>query len=368
MESEDKVCGLCRLQIAKYTCPRCMVPYCALSCYRGEAHAGCSEDFYKQEFMENLNTRATSDEKRKMASMLKAFEEEQAAEAEEVDDIEGEYSLEERLQGLDLDNSDDLDTVWERLTEQEKSKFKELISGKDLSPYIEVWHPWWCQDNNCGACVCSSEENVHLPTSAVKPGPTPEIHLKDVPDIKTLLRGKEPAKEMVNNLVNVLFAYAYVLRRFNGEILAQDVVQDCISFFETTSGVLGQAVIYDSVSLAISSAVVQVETVSKLRMGDNITTEIVLDVTCILDNVEFVQIALGHTYKMFKKGKRKDVARKLWFYLSWWTSIKDQTNMWDTVKEQVRMEFVALKDKFKEHEVAQDKFEASRKTLIQEMD
>eukprot|EP00039_Didymoeca_costata_P030866 m.31833 g.31833 ORF g.31833 m.31833 type:complete len:97 (+) comp8351_c0_seq2:598-888(+) len=74
------------------------------------------------------------------------------------------------------------------------------------------------------------EENVHLPTSAVKPGPTPEIHLKDVPDIKTLLRGKEPAKEMVNNLVNVLFAYAYVLRRFNGEILAQDVVSGFLFF------------------------------------------------------------------------------------------------------------------------------------------
>ncbi len=56
LESSDKMksCKLCYKDAGRYTCPRCNIPYCSSVCYKCEAHAQCSEQFYKECFMEGL--------------------------------------------------------------------------------------------------------------------------------------------------------------------------------------------------------------------------------------------------------------------------------------------------------------------------
>lgn len=44
----------CNKEQAKYTCPRCNLGYCGLSCYRHKEHSDCSEAFYKECCMEAL--------------------------------------------------------------------------------------------------------------------------------------------------------------------------------------------------------------------------------------------------------------------------------------------------------------------------
>ena len=44
----------CKKEKPKYTCPRCNIRYCSSACYKSEGHLQCSENFYKECFMEGL--------------------------------------------------------------------------------------------------------------------------------------------------------------------------------------------------------------------------------------------------------------------------------------------------------------------------
>ncbi|KAJ3609959.1 hypothetical protein NHX12_022053 [Muraenolepis orangiensis] len=70
--SEGTVCGLCKSKPSCYTCPRCSVPYCCLSCYRSPDHILCSEEFYKQSVMQELKDmgETPADGRKKMQDIL----------------------------------------------------------------------------------------------------------------------------------------------------------------------------------------------------------------------------------------------------------------------------------------------------------
>ncbi|XP_040035249.2 zinc finger HIT domain-containing protein 2 [Gasterosteus aculeatus] len=48
------VCMLCERQPSCYTCPRCNLQYCGLSCYQSPRHSVCSEEFYKESVLQEL--------------------------------------------------------------------------------------------------------------------------------------------------------------------------------------------------------------------------------------------------------------------------------------------------------------------------
>lgn len=54
-------CALCMTVPSRYTCPRCNVSYCGLSCYRGVRHRTCSEAFYRDEVLRGLQEAARSE-------------------------------------------------------------------------------------------------------------------------------------------------------------------------------------------------------------------------------------------------------------------------------------------------------------------
>lgn len=49
-------CLICRQQRARYSCPSCNIPYCSLTCYRAESHAGCSQSFVQKTVRDELMT------------------------------------------------------------------------------------------------------------------------------------------------------------------------------------------------------------------------------------------------------------------------------------------------------------------------
>ena len=53
--AESRVCSVCTITFAKYTCPRCFVAYCGLGCYKRHGQ-GCTEAFYRDQVMESLET------------------------------------------------------------------------------------------------------------------------------------------------------------------------------------------------------------------------------------------------------------------------------------------------------------------------
>ncbi|KAM9726809.1 zinc finger HIT domain-containing protein 2 isoform 1-T2 [Menidia menidia] len=66
------VCMLCNCKPSYYTCPRCNLHYCGLSCYQSPEHTACSEEFYKESVFQELKEMGKTEEegKKKMQEIL----------------------------------------------------------------------------------------------------------------------------------------------------------------------------------------------------------------------------------------------------------------------------------------------------------
>ncbi|KAF2367627.1 Zinc finger HIT-type [Trinorchestia longiramus] len=172
-------CELCSKNPSRYTCPRCNVHYCSMQCYAGPLHSTCSEGFYKEQVQQQLhNHRAPPDSREKMKQMLRRLEEEDVAadatlpsfnqpgcetgplqgEENEELDSDDDDDLEERLKGVDLDDSDE---VWSRLTEDERRQFRQLVQTGDVTAVLPPFQPWWHPtegSDDTGAAIIELDE------------------------------------------------------------------------------------------------------------------------------------------------------------------------------------------------------------------
>ncbi|XP_063425358.1 zinc finger HIT domain-containing protein 2-like [Mytilus trossulus] len=218
---EENVCKLCLKTKAKYTCPRCNIQYCSLECYKGEKHVQCSENFYKECFMEGLKDFGSSKEdKQNVLEMLQRVKDEDPG----FDSDDDNEDLEARLEGLDLET--DSKTVWNKLTDKEKKEFERLMAGGELSTLVEVWAPWWNDK------VLISEMNDRKVKTRI-----PAIQ-KDITDISTLLSKGKPSADLKNNVINVLYAYCFICRLYNGDHMSFqiEVTKEVLSVSKVLSG------------------------------------------------------------------------------------------------------------------------------------
>ncbi|RXW23049.1 hypothetical protein EST38_g2810 [Candolleomyces aberdarensis] len=210
-DTADKV--VCKLrQFAKYTCPNCNVPYCSLTCYRNEAHAKCSEGFYKKEIESGINVEPskTAQERTQMLEVLKRFEEESAENEDtfgvDKDEDEDEDGLSQRLANIDLESAS-ADTLWSILTPKEREKFlqavndpssevaQQLLSSDELRKNLR--EPWWK--------VSNLPDDPILPRHQVE-----EPSLIDIPD--SMLKPVPNRPLLVYNIVSICICYAFAIR------------------------------------------------------------------------------------------------------------------------------------------------------------
>ena len=123
------LCQLCLVQGSKYTCPKCHLNYCSLTCYKSEKHLDCSESFYRDHVVQHCSKiKAEPADKQRMLQILqKDYQEKQ-----EMD----------RFSHLDLDQAS-VEEMMACLTMEEKQAFKQLIESKQIDPLIDTWTPWW---------------------------------------------------------------------------------------------------------------------------------------------------------------------------------------------------------------------------------
>ncbi|CAL7938745.1 unnamed protein product [Xylocopa violacea] len=224
----DSVCKFCNTRPRAYTCPRCGLGYCSSDCYKSEAHSECSESFYKQCVLDELKSQESDPEGRqKMIEILKRVHEqdlenmEALVESDEMDDEEETIeesveeldsdddetvpNLERRLQNINLDNADE---VWSALTDAEKQEFEALIKNGDIEKFLPQWVPWWTYHSKKKLVEDldekSDEQRIELPS------------LIDVPIFNELQKAS-PNVEF--NVINVIYAYAYVANYYNGDYL-----------------------------------------------------------------------------------------------------------------------------------------------------
>ncbi|KAJ8462456.1 hypothetical protein ONZ45_g17926 [Pleurotus djamor] len=194
----------CKMQFAKYTCPSCNTPYCSLTCFRSEAHGGCSEGFFKKELETQIRSEPskTNEERRQMMEVLKRFEEESREADEQLDDDdehdEG-NALAKQLAGIDIDSVPE-DDLWSMLSPAQQQKFiralqdpsseltQQLLFSERLEKDIQT--PWW----NAEEGTKNTPSAMTVPSGMVNP------QLQGPP--------------LIYNLAALLIVYAYTTRYF----------------------------------------------------------------------------------------------------------------------------------------------------------
>ena len=132
--SENSVCQFCNDAASKYTCPKCQSPYCSMKCYQSQAHSECSEVFYKDCIEDELKLRSKEDKEKNTKKMYQILKNNLEQEEEKLDS-DDELDLAERLEGVNLDNTD---LVWEKLTEEEKKDFQTLVDNGEISKFVTL--------------------------------------------------------------------------------------------------------------------------------------------------------------------------------------------------------------------------------------
>ncbi|XP_044536695.1 zinc finger HIT domain-containing protein 2 [Gracilinanus agilis] len=217
-------CGQCppgEAKPARYTCPRCNVPYCSLACYR--AHGACAEAFYRDQVLGELRGRKASPSR--LAGALRRLREQREAEASE------------EHQGLD--------GLWERLQPAEKAAFERLLSRGEAGKLLPPWRPWWWRSGTRAPLLeelhedgASEPASVPEPTQGepepvAAPPPVPAT----IPALARLSGGRAPSPLLRFQLPNVLFAYAHAQALYHGGL--DDDPEMLLDLCSTVLGVAG---------------------------------------------------------------------------------------------------------------------------------
>lgn len=215
--TEGKVlCGICRRQFFRYTCPGCNVSYCSLTCFRSEAHSQCSETFYRKEIQTGIETKSskTHEEREKMLELLKRLEEQTQEEdssslLRDQDESDSDADdLVSRFADVDISSASS-DELLRLMTKAEIDKFfnalryptsqlaQQLLSSEELQSVRQ--EPWW---------EASLEGS---PSGSMRYGSKPA--LLEVP--LNLVKRQASSPSLIYNVCAVLIAYAFATRHLS---------------------------------------------------------------------------------------------------------------------------------------------------------
>ncbi|KAM5247557.1 zinc finger HIT domain-containing protein 2 [Ctenodactylus gundi] len=250
-------CGFCPpgvTQLARYTCPRCNVPYCSLRCYR--AHGTCAEDFYRDQVLLELRGRSASPSR--LAGALLRLRRQRETEDEPV---EVGLSPAPAPRGFA--------SLWEQLTPAEKAAFERLLSRGEAGRLLPPWRPWWWGRGTAPRLLEelegggnptelkaapqseTSDAAAAEPAAGDVPGARAPAVPARIPALASLSRG--PVSPLVSfQLPNVLFAYAHTLALYHGGDDA--LLSDFCATLLRVSGALGAQQIFASTEEALLAA------------------------------------------------------------------------------------------------------------------
>ncbi|XP_035957087.2 zinc finger HIT domain-containing protein 2 [Halichoerus grypus] len=334
-------CGFCPAgasQPARYTCPRCNVPYCSLRCYR--AHGTCAEAFYRDQVVGELRGRSASPSR--LASALRRLREQRETE----DDPEDAGLRPGPAPG-------GFTRLWELLAPAEKAAFERLLSRGEAGRLLPPWRPWWW-GRGAGSRLleevddAADRDPAELEPTPARTSPAPvkeaaaEPFLEDAPEarapavptrIPTLASlSRSPASPFVRfQLPNVLFSYAHTLALYHGGDDA--LLSDFCATLLGVSGALGAQQVFTSAEEALQAAA-QVLEAGEHPPGPLGTRGAMREAARILmgkgpaDQKGYTLAALGHLARTLGRARKQAVAteerdrlyrarKKCQFLLAW---------------------------------------------------
>ncbi|XP_053417005.1 zinc finger HIT domain-containing protein 2 [Nycticebus coucang] len=322
-------CGFCPVgeaQSARYTCPRCNVPYCSLRCYR--AHGTCAENFYRDQVLGELRGRSASPSR--LASALRRLRQQRETEDEPVEAGLSPGPAPGGLSGL-----------WERLTPAEKVTFERLLSRGEAGRLLPRWQPWWW-GHRTGPWLLEELDDISgIDASELEPAParTPPESVKDdanaesatngwvfgvalgayppavparIPALANLSRG--PFSPLVRfQLPNVLFSYAHALALYHGGDDA--LLSEFCATLLGVSGALGAQQVFTCAEEALEAAAHVLEA-GEHPPGPLGTRGAMQEVTRILqgesraNQKDYTLAALGHLAQTLGRARKLAVDRE----------------------------------------------------------
>lgn len=296
VDNSDKIkCAICLNSESKYTCPKCGIVYCSVNCYKSEKHILCSEDFYKDRVIEELKTINTDElDRDKMINILRRTHAEDLSDSDIDTDDDSIPDLSERLQGIDLN---DADNVWKCLTDEEKNEFEQLLSSGDIIEVIPEFVPWW--NKWCKKKVEDYDEFLKRQKEYISYCPQ---HV----ELKTNLGfTKSKASPMLMwNIVNALASYVYTVRYYMGEL--SNFQCDSTRMIISLSSSLSKNNNFPSKSLAIESVSQNIINTADVSSNENIElmkddVESLLNGPNDQDKTYYILSALSDVHTLFTK-------------------------------------------------------------------
>lgn len=357
------VVGCCHQ--ARYTCPKCHVPYCSVTCYQrhsgGDAKDGrsCTEEFYKHRVSQVLQLEV-KEKSNDVRHMLNSVHQQRCNPVEQhpVQNKEAHLSQKELVQLLSLmeqyENDDDgmarvLSSLSPRVqaTVERVTREHALGSG-DASLndwFLEPWYPWWRTEL---VALDSQDEDESLDAeSETEPIKTLDERIMAVPSFDTIFRPKKSTLQPLQyNLVDILQSAVGMLRLYHGVDNAVELPVEAYHSVVQGSMVLSQDARFDSLEDVLADCARRLSTKRALGIalstdkGCSSTPWTVLshDVVLMSQNHRLVARALLETSDVInaaiskqKKSSAADVVsemrrvrKKLQFYLSWSLAHRDR--------------------------------------------
>jgi hypothetical protein len=368
------ICYTCKKEYSKYTCPRCNLPSCSLACYKAH-NEKCTEKFYQESFMESLKTQTASEEdKKKMFEILKRVYTQSESDEESEDD-------EDLLSKLTRDN-----LRLEDLSQRQQEDFKRALIDGRLSALLPPWTPWWKHGGNRTATgsastlepllfgktierkpkiqiISETEFNIEKgkgkgkekeeeeaedregeEESEVEQVNRPEI-LSEIAPLSSLLK-TNPSPLLANNLIDILYGYAFLMRYYNGEV-EEEAALDAVHTLIQLSPVLGENRVHQSPSAAIQAVIANSRKPS-IQNSAGFSLLVVDDVAALLSEQDLILMALSDLYRLIEKAitqttkqrppdiktkkKLEPILKKVFFFLSW-TKEQDEGLLWVLMNE-----------------------------------
>jgi hypothetical protein len=168
-------------------------------------------------------------------------------------DSDDDDDLAERLEGVDLDDADE---VWKKLTPAEREEFEKMCSTGQIQDFVPKFVPWWDLDEEKPALVQEIEdpkpEVVDGAEKSTKSDARPTFDLSTIASLKSLIGDKAASPLIKFSLPNVIYAYVYAIKFFGGYDPENCV--DFVSLCLEISANLRDGQNFDSADVAVESA------------------------------------------------------------------------------------------------------------------
>ncbi|KAJ2868198.1 hypothetical protein GGH94_000331 [Coemansia aciculifera] len=344
---------ICGKPQAKYSCPKCTIPYCSLGCYRDRKHESCTESFYKDQVEEDMRARKADDAtKLEMQRMVQRYSDYSADDQGEfdggndTDEEEGEAELAERLNGIDLEDEAASAAIWSRLTESERDEFLRLIDHNEVDTLLEPWIPWWSTESEPKVVEVGDRNSQIERKIQAKHGLVPKLLQIGTP-VQQLAKKVHPS--VLFQIAQTSLAYVYMMRHLNGDPRGSNSTTAFHDIF-MVSPLLPSKVsdVYENVHEAL---IVGLLNIGHEEMRSEVKCVLLDDVLAIYSRAEFVAAMMSDLYglvsdflstnhpcsKDVKRSMIQRAEKRLYFLYSIVLQLQHETESWQCMVADIVM-------------------------------